>query len=67
MGAKSKPVEVMSGDSLGLDAGEVGFEGSKTEVTAAEERPPKQRGEVVTDDGNAHLKLADFLQERKFI
>jgi len=67
MGAKNKPVEVLSGDDVGLDVAEVGLEGSKTEVISAELRPPKQRGEIVTDDGTGAQKLADFLQQNKFI
>ncbi len=67
MGAKSKPVEVLSGDDLGLDPSEIGPEGSKTEVLSAEARPPKQRGEIVADEGDAHVRLADFLQRNRFI
>jgi hypothetical protein len=37
-------------------------------VLAAEPRPPKEKGTVVTDQGgDAAAKLADFLQEKKFI
>lgn len=67
MGAKSKPVEVIGADALGIDAGEVGLGGSKTEVLAAEPRAAKKRGEIVTDDGSGAARLADFLQENKFI
>lgn len=67
MAAKSKPLEILAADDLGVDPAEIGFGGSKTEVIAAEPRPPKQQGEVVTDDGTGAAKLADFLQTNKFI
>jgi electron transfer flavoprotein beta subunit len=67
MSAKQKPVEVRSGDDIGLDPAEVGLEGSKTAVLSAEPRPPKQQGDIVKDEGDGHEKLADFLQKHKFI
>jgi len=67
MSAKSKPLEVLSGDDIGLDAAEVGLAGSKTEVVEATPKPPRQQGAIVTDGGTAAAKLADFLQEQKFI
>jgi hypothetical protein len=36
-------------------------------VLEATPRPPKEKGEVVKDEGDAHEKLADFLQKNKFI
>jgi electron transfer flavoprotein beta subunit len=67
MGAKSKPVEVLSADDIGIEASEVGSAGSKVEVLSAEPRPPKAQGEIVTDEGDGAGKLADFLQTNKFI
>lgn len=67
MGAKSKSVEVLSAEDIGIEAAEVGAAGSKTEVLSAEPRPPKQQGEIVTDEGDGATKLADFLQTNKFI
>ncbi len=67
MSAKSKPVDVLGADETGLDPAEVGLGGSKTRVLAAEPRPPKQKGELVKDEGDGAAKLADFLQQHKFI
>lgn len=67
MGAKSKPVEVLGLDDIGVEGDEVGAAGSRTQVLTAEPRPPKQQGEIVTDDGSGAAKLADFLQTNKFI
>ena len=30
-------------------------------------RPPKQKGEIVTDEGDGGSKLAEFLASQKFI
>jgi electron transfer flavoprotein beta subunit len=67
MSAKQKEVQVLSGDDLGVDPAMVGLEGSKTEVIEATPRPPRQQGDLVKDDGEGHVKLADFLQQHKFI
>lgn len=67
MSAKQKEVKVLSGDELGIDPGVVGLAGSKTEVLEAAARPPRQQGTVVTDEGDGHVKLADFLQQNRFI
>ncbi len=67
MAAKQREVQVLSVDDLGVDGSLVGLEGSKTKVVEAKPRPPKERGEIVKDEGDGHTKLADFLQERKFI
>ena len=67
MGAKSKPVETLSAEDIGVEASEVGKAGSKTEVLSAVARPPKQQGEVIMDQGDGAGKLADFLQTNRFI
>ena len=67
MSAKNKPVEAMAADDLGVDPSEVGLDGSKTKVRESQPRPPKEKGVVVKDDGDGHVKLADFLQQNKFI
>jgi electron transfer flavoprotein beta subunit len=67
MASKQKPVEVMSAEDLGIDPEQVGLGGSKTKVLEAKPRPPKQQGTIVKDEGDGHVKLADFLQEHKFI
>jgi electron transfer flavoprotein beta subunit len=67
MAAKNKPTEVIGLGELGVDAGQVGWGGARqeiVEVVAAEER---QAGEVVEDDGEAHLKIVSFLENLKVI
>jgi len=67
MAAKNKPCEVIGIAALGLGAGEVGSAGARQEileVTAAEKRTA---GDVVEDDGEAHLKIVSFLESLKVI
>ena len=67
MAAKSKEVQVLSGEDIGIDPEQVGLAGSKTVVLEAHPRPPKDQGEIVKDQGDGAAKLADFLQKNKFI
>src|SRR3989454_3698778 len=58
MGAKKKPQEALGASELGIDASQLGEAGSRTEVLALNDPPP--RGETVTIDdegGNAAEKI----------
>jgi electron transfer flavoprotein beta subunit len=65
MGAKKKPQETVSLSELGLEAGEVGEAGSRTEVYALGEPPARGDTQKIEDDGSAAEKILAFLQERK--
>ena len=70
MAAKSKPLQTHDLAAVGVDAGQVGLDGSWTQVVEAMPRPPKQAGDKVDDDGSGTVgakALADFLAARKFI
>jgi len=67
MAAKNKPCEVVGLAQLGLDPSEVGFSGARQEiieVLAAEER---KGGDIIEDDGNAHLRIVSYLETLKVI
>ena len=64
MAAKKKPLEQWSVGDLGLSGDDVAIKQEVADVTEAEER---KAGEVITDDGTAASKIADFLQEAKVI
>lgn len=66
MTAKKKPVDTYSLADLGIDAGEVGLAAARTAVEEISARPPRQAGDVVTDDGDGGAKLAAFLKAHKF-
>jgi electron transfer flavoprotein beta subunit len=45
----------------------VGTAGARTAVLSATARPPRTSGEIVTDDGEGGIRLAEFLSTAKFI
>jgi electron transfer flavoprotein beta subunit len=67
MAAKKKPVDTWTLADLGVDAGQVGLDSAYTKVLTATARPPRQSGDVVKDDGDGGVKLAEFLSAQKFI
>ncbi|WP_030544185.1 electron transfer flavoprotein subunit beta/FixA family protein [Streptomyces albus] len=67
MAAKKKPVESLDLSDLGIEADEVGLEGSWTKVEDATPRPPRTAGTIVKDEGEGGKQLAEFLAGQKFI
>jgi electron transfer flavoprotein beta subunit len=67
MGAKKKPQETVSLADLGVDAGEVGDAGSRTEVYTLGDPPARGDTVKIEDDGSGAEKIVAFLQERKAI
>jgi len=65
MGAKKKPQEVVSLSDLGVDVGEAGEAGSRTEVYALGDPPARGDTVKIEDDGTAAEKILAFLQEKK--
>jgi electron transfer flavoprotein beta subunit len=65
MGAKKKPQETPSLAELGIDGASLGEAGSKTEVYAINEPPPRGETQKLEDDGSAAEKIVEFLLERK--
>ncbi len=67
MGAKKKPQESLSAAELGVDAGQLGEKGSKTEVLALGDPPPRGDTQKIEDDGSAPQKIVDFLAEKRLL
>jgi electron transfer flavoprotein beta subunit len=65
MGAKKKPQDTVSLDDLGVEADRAGEEGSRTEVYALGDPPPRGETRKIEDDGSAAEKIVEFLLERK--
>ncbi|GIJ71271.1 electron transfer flavoprotein subunit beta/FixA family protein [Virgisporangium ochraceum] len=65
--AKKKPVTTWSLADLGLPPERVGAAASATAVRAARPRPPREAGTVITDEGDAAVRLAEFLIAQKLI
>jgi electron transfer flavoprotein beta subunit len=66
MAAKSKPVDEVTVADLGVD-GAVGWAGAGQEIVSIEPAPEREAGEVIEDDGEAHLKIIEFLEGLKVI
>ncbi|WP_312179523.1 electron transfer flavoprotein subunit beta/FixA family protein [Arthrobacter sp.] len=67
MAAKKKPVAVLSLQDLGLESSQVGAAGSWTSVAASAPRPARGQGTIISDDGDAGIKLVDYLASQKLI
>jgi electron transfer flavoprotein beta subunit len=67
MGAKKKPFEILSLADVGVDAGDAGEAGSKTEVLALGEPPSRGDARKIEDDGSAAQAIVDFLAEKRLI
>ncbi|WP_151524777.1 electron transfer flavoprotein subunit beta/FixA family protein [Serinicoccus kebangsaanensis] len=65
MAAKKKPVETWGLADLGVDVAHVGLGASWTMVTDTQARPPREAGQVVTDEGQGGEALAQFLADRR--
>jgi electron transfer flavoprotein beta subunit len=67
MAAKKKDVQEWTLSDLGVDADIVGGANAWTKVNSFEPRPPRTAGEIVTDEGDGGVKLAEFLASKKFV
>jgi len=67
MAAKKKPVSTLTVSDLGLDASTVGLRNATSEVVDFTLRPPRQAGQVVKDEGDGGVKLAEFLAAQQLI
>jgi electron transfer flavoprotein beta subunit len=67
MAAKKKPVQTLTLADVGIAPGEVGLAGTGSEVVDFAQRPPRQAGQIVKDEGDGGVKAAEFLAAQKFI
>jgi electron transfer flavoprotein beta subunit len=67
MAAKKKPLQVMSLADAGIDPSLAGLGNAATQVADFAERPPRQAGTIVKDEGDGGSKAAGFLAAGKFI
>ncbi|HEY6798575.1 MAG TPA: electron transfer flavoprotein subunit beta/FixA family protein [Kineosporiaceae bacterium] len=67
MAAKKKPVQTWSLADLGVAADEVGASAAWSVVDGITARPPRQAGEIVTDEGDGGQKLVAFLAGAKLV
>jgi electron transfer flavoprotein beta subunit len=67
MSARSKPVEQLGLDELGIDPESVGTAGARQQVLSVEPAEVRGAGELIVDDGGAHLRIIAALDEWKVI
>jgi electron transfer flavoprotein beta subunit len=67
MGAKKKQQDVLSLADLGIDADRAGASGSRTEVLALSDPPPRGETRKLEDDGTGAEKIVEFLAEKRLV
>ena len=67
MGAKKKPQDVLGLGELGVEAARAGQDGSRTEVLALSEPPPRGDTRKIEDDGSAAEQIVAFLAEKRLL
>jgi electron transfer flavoprotein beta subunit len=65
--AKKKPITTWSLADLGIEPERVGSAAAGTVVRSVKPRPPREAGTVITDEGDAAARIADFLVANKLL
>ena len=65
MAAKKKPFETVTLEDLGIEPEDPAA--SRSIVLALSEKPPRQAGTKIVDDGDAGQKLAEFLVQNRLV
>jgi len=67
MAARKKSVETWSLADLPLDPALVGATAARTRVVEAVPRPPREHRILITDEGDAGRRLAEYLIENRLV
>ncbi len=67
MAAKSKPLTTLALADAGIEADRVGLANATSQVSEFSNRPPRQAGQIVKDEGDGGLKVVEFLASQKFV
>ncbi len=67
MQAKQKPIDNLTAADLGFGDDDVGIAGSGQNITDVAPLAGRQAGEIIEDDGEAHLRIMALLEESKVI
>jgi electron transfer flavoprotein beta subunit len=67
MAAKNKPVDQVTVGDLGLEAGQVGWAGSRQKIVSVGAAPEREAGEKIEDDGEAYQRIVQFLEQLKVV
>ena len=67
MAAKSKPLTTLTLADAGIEADKVGLANAPSQVVEFANKPPRQAGQIVKDEGDGGVKIAEFLASQKFV
>lgn len=67
MGAKKRPLAVLSTEDLGMDPSGVGEQAARTAVLTIQEPPRRSNTMKVTDEGDGAEQILSFLLERQLL
>jgi len=67
MAAKKKPLTTLTVADAGIDPGQVGLASAPSQVVSFANKPPRSAGEIVKDEGDGAVKIADFLASQKLV
>ena len=67
MAAKSKPLTTLALADAGIEADRVGLANATSQVSEFSNRPPRQAGQIVKDEGDGGTKVVEFLASQKFV
>ena len=67
MAAKSKPLTTLTLADAGIEADKVGLANAPSQVVEFANKPPRQAGQIVKDEGDGGTKIAEFLASQKIV
>ena len=67
MAAKKKPLTSLTVADAGIDAAQVGLVNAPSQVVEFSNKPPRQAGQIVKDEGDGGVKIAEFLASQKLV
>lgn len=67
MAAKKKPLTTLTLADAGIEADKVGLGSAPSQVVEFANKPPRQAGQIVKDEGDGGVKIAEFLASQKLV
>jgi electron transfer flavoprotein beta subunit len=67
MAAKKKPLTTLTLADAGIEADQVGLASAPSQVVEFANKPPRQAGQQVKDEGDGGAKIAEFLAAQKLV
>jgi electron transfer flavoprotein beta subunit len=67
MAAKKKPLTTLTLADAGIEADKVGLGSAPSQVVEFANKPPRQAGQIVKDEGDGGAKIAEYLASQKLV